>query len=104
MPDLPAAVIFVGDMMEENHDILCKTAAELGAPLYIFQEGDDPDAAKTFIEMARLAKGAHCIFDANSARQLADFLCAVVTVTIGGVRALENLKTDSARLLLEKLK
>jgi hypothetical protein len=99
-----AAVVFVGDAMEEDHATLCKTAAELGAPLYIFQEGDDPEAAETFVEMARLTGGAHCFFDANSARQLADLLRAVAAIATGGIKALENLKTDSARLLLGKLK
>jgi hypothetical protein len=99
-----AAVVFVGDAMEEDHATLCKTAAELGAPLFIFQEDNDPEAAKTFTEMARLAKGAHCSFSAGSARQLAELLRCVAAIATGGMKALENMKTDSARLLLGKMK
>jgi hypothetical protein len=99
-----AAVVYVGDAMEEDHDQLCKAAAELGAPLFMFQEGDDPDASHTFSHMARLAGGAHCIFNAGAARQLTELLRAVAAFATGGVKALQDLKTDTARLLLGKMK
>jgi hypothetical protein len=55
------ALVFVGDAMEESSDALCGLAGELGLrgiPVFVFQEGDDPAATKTFREIARLAKGA----------------------------------------------
>jgi hypothetical protein len=100
-----AAVVFIGDMMEENHGELCDAAAALGIPLFIFQEGDDPDASRTFPEMARLApKGAHCRFAPGAERQLAELLGAVVAFVKGGERALADLRTDAARLLLTQMK
>jgi hypothetical protein len=99
-----AAVVFIGDAMEENSDELCRTAAELGAPLFIFQEGDDPTASETFSQMARLSGGAHCRFDAGAAKQLAELLRAIAAFAVGGVKALQDLKTDSARKLLGQVK
>jgi hypothetical protein len=99
-----AAVVFIGDAMEENHNELCDAAAGLGVPLFLFQEGDDEYVAKTFSEMARLTKGARCRFDAGAARQLGELLRAVAAFASGGVKALENLKTDGARLLLGQMK
>jgi hypothetical protein len=99
-----AAVVFVGDAMEENPDQLCATAATLGAPRFMFQEGTDPNVTETFTQMARLSGGACCRFDAGAARQLAELLRAVVVFATGGIKALQDLKTDSARLLLGKMK
>jgi hypothetical protein len=98
------AVVFVGDSMEENHDELCGIADALRVPLFAFQEGDDPQASQTFAEMARLTHGAHFKFDAGAARQLGELLRAVAAFAAGGVKALKNLNTDSARELLTQLK
>jgi len=98
------AVALVGDAMEEVHDELCGAAGTLGVPLFIFQEGDHPDASRTFAEMARLSHGAHCVFNAGAARQLADLLRAVAAYATGGVKALQNLSSDSARKLLGQIK
>jgi hypothetical protein len=70
----------------------------------MFQEGDDEYVAETFSKMARLANGAHCRFDAGDARQLGELLRAVAAFATGGVRALQDLNTASARLLLGKMK
>jgi hypothetical protein len=70
----------------------------------MFQEGNNREATRTFAEMARLSHGAHCRFDAGAARQLADLLRAVAAFATGGVKALQNLHTDSARKLLGQLK
>ncbi|MDU3045974.1 VWA domain-containing protein, partial [Bradyrhizobium sp.] len=67
------AVVFVGDAMEESVDELCARAGELGllkAPLFMFQEGNDPVAEQAFREMARLSGGAWCRFDPGAAAQL----------------------------------
>ena len=78
--------------MEEDPDVLCKLAGELGIlriPVFIFQDGDDPITERTFRNIARLSSGAWCRFDANSAAQLRDLLCAVAVYAAGGQKAPE---------------
>lgn len=87
------ALVFVGDSMEENIDELCHMAGELGilgVPAFLFHEGDDPAAERTFREIARLSGGAYCRFDASSAQQLRDLLSAVAVYAAGGRKALED--------------
>ena len=98
------AVVLVGDAMEEIHSELCDAAAGLAVPLFIFQEGNNPDASRTFAQMARLSRGAHCQFDAGAARQLAELLQAVAAFATGGVQALSDLRTEGARKLLGQIK
>lgn len=89
----PDALVFVGDCMEENVDQLCRLAGELGllgVPVFLFQEGHEPNAARSFAQIARISGGAHCRFDAGSAQQLKDLLSAVAVFAAGGRRALEN--------------
>ena len=102
------AVVYVGDCMEENIDSLCQTAGELsllGLPLFLFQEGRDTLAERSFRELARLSRGAYCRFDAGSARQLAELLSAVAVYAAGGRKALVEhaSKASGARHLLEQL-
>lgn len=104
------ALVYVGDCMEENVDELCGIAGELGVlgcPVFLFQEGENARAAQAFAEIARLTRGAHCRFDAGSARQLRELLTAVAVYAAGGRKALEALRLrgqGGARLLLEQLK
>jgi hypothetical protein len=87
------ALVFVGDCMEEDADALCHSAGELGllgVPVFVFHEGGEPLARRTFEQVARLSRGAYCPFDANSARQLKDLLSAVAVYAAGGHRALED--------------
>jgi hypothetical protein len=87
------ALVFVGDCMEEDIDQLCHLAGELGivgVPAFMFHEGDDAAAERTFREIARLSGGAYCRFDASSARQLRDLLSAVAIYAAGGRKALED--------------
>jgi hypothetical protein len=87
------ALVFVGDCMEENIDRLCHLAGKfgiLGVPAFLFHEGHDPAAERTFREIARLSGGAYCRFDANSAHQLRDLLNAVAVYAAGGRKALED--------------
>jgi hypothetical protein len=87
------ALVFVGDCMEENLDLLCDLAGQLGLlalPVFIFQEGREPVAEQAFAQIAKLSGGAHCRFDANSAQQLKDLLSAVAVYAAGGRKALEN--------------
>ncbi|MBL4820542.1 MAG: VWA domain-containing protein [Gammaproteobacteria bacterium] len=103
-------VIFIGDAMEESMDVLCQLAGKLGllnVPLFIFQEGGDPLARQTFVEMARLSGGAYSQFDASSAQQLRDLLRAVAVYATGGLKALEDFSKTShqcVKLLGQQLK
>ena len=87
------ALVYVGDAVEEEIDTLCHVAGRLGllgVPAFMFQEGMDPYAEKTFREIARLTGGAWCRFDTNSAAQLRDLLQAVAVYAAGGRAALED--------------
>lgn len=101
------AVVFVGDAMEENIDDLSDRAGELGllgVPVFLFQEGRDPQVERAFRELARLTKGAWCRFDAGSAAQLRELLTAVAVYAAGGREALRRLTGGRAtQLLLEQL-
>ncbi len=99
------AVVFVGDCMEEESDVLCHDAGQLGllgVPLFIFHEGRERMAADTFRQMARLTNGAYCPFDASSAQQLRELLNAVAVYAAGGRSALEDFsrRTGGATRLL----
>jgi hypothetical protein len=56
------ALVFVGDSVEEQENTLFAIARELGLPVFVFQEGDDPIVSRVFGEIARLTMGAHCNF------------------------------------------
>jgi len=105
-----SALVFVGDSMEEDIDALANMAGELGllkVPAFMFQEGNNPNAATAFKEIARLTGGAYCRFDAGAADTLRALLRAVAVYAAGGRRALENLSRSGSgpgRLLLEQLK
>jgi hypothetical protein len=98
------AMAFVGDAMEESPPTLFDAAAALGVPCFMFQEGADSEVARVFGELARLTRGAHCKFSSGSARELAELLRAVAAFAVGGLTALSDLRTDSARKLLGQLK
>jgi hypothetical protein len=104
------ALIYVGDCMEEDVDQLSRLAGELGligVPVFLFQEGYDPKAERAFKEIARLSRGAHCRFDAGSARQLGELLTAVAVYAAGGRKALQDFReatrSGAALRLLEQL-
>ena len=87
-------LVYVGDCFEENPDIAAKEAAALallGVPAFMFQEGDDPNAAAMFREVARLTKGVYSRFDAGAARQLRELLRAAAVYATGGGAALNRL-------------
>jgi hypothetical protein len=103
------ALVFVGDAMEESIDRLLAKAGELaiaGVKAFMFQEGDDPAAARAFGEIARLTGGAYGAFDANSAHRLEALLRAAAAYAAGGKAGLEAqaLKEESARLLLRQMR
>lgn len=104
-----AALVFVGDCMEENVDRLAALAGQLGLlglPTFMFHEGNDPVAAVAFREIARLSGGACCRFDAGSAQQLRELLSAVAVYAAGGRQALASLASQrggAVKLLARQL-
>ncbi len=85
------AVVFVGDAIEEDIDLVCHKAGELGllgVPVFVFHEGGDPVVRGAFQQIARLSNGAYCPFDSGSARQLRDLMSAVAVYAAGGRRAM----------------
>jgi hypothetical protein len=61
-----AAVIFVGDALEETPSLLYDAAAGQ-PPWFLFQEGNDAEVATAFKQLARETNGAHCQFNAGAA-------------------------------------
>jgi hypothetical protein len=103
------ALIFIGDAMEENPDTLASLAGELallGVKAFMFQEGQDPAARRTFGEIARLTGGAYSAFDAGASARLAALLRAAAAYAAGGHAALvrEAAGDAEARLLLSQMR
>jgi hypothetical protein len=101
------ALVFVGDAMEENPDILIRDAAELGrlgVPAFVFQEGANPSVEQVFRQIASLSHGAYCRFDAGAAKQLGELLKAVALFAVGGVAALEGRNDAGSVRLIGQLK
>jgi hypothetical protein len=114
------------DAVEELPSELYATAAGLGTPpppLFMFQEGDvlampldqhgmplasidapPQKVEQVFREIARLTNGAYARFNAGAARELAELLRAVAAFATGGLTALADLRSDSARKLLGQMK
>lgn len=90
------ALVFVGDAVEEAPEELYRRARLVGAPVFVFQEGDDADAEKVFRQIARITKGAYAKFEPGAAGELAKLLRAVAAYAVGGVEALD----EEARLLI----
>src|SRR5918996_1605047 len=105
-----AALGFVGDCFEEPLDDVGQTAGQLGmlgVPVFLFQEGHNPEAERAFRQIAKLTGGAHCRFDSNSPQQLRELLGAVAAYAAGGRRALADLSRRSGaqvRLLASQLR
>ena len=81
------AVVYVGDSLEENPDVIAGLAGDIrlkGIPVFVFQEGGDPAAAAIFREIARLTGGAYAQFDSASKRRLADFLKGIAAYAASG--------------------
>ena len=104
-----AALVFVGDAMEETLDRLCAGAGELalrGVPAFMFQEGYDPVCEQAFREIARLTRGAYCRFQPGAADELGELLRAVAAYAAGGMKALAALQARSpgANKLIAQMK
>jgi hypothetical protein len=98
-----AAVIFIGDALEEDPGSLYD-AAVAQPSWFLFQEGDAAEVATAFKKLARLTNGAHCQFTTSAARELAELLRAVAAFAVGGVAALAGLRSESARKLLGQIR
>jgi len=101
------ALVFIGDAVEENVDVLADHAGRLGlhgVPVFVFQEGGDAAAERALREIARLSKGAWFRFDRGAADVLARLLSAVAVYAAGGLPALEARGRSEDRLLLDHLK
>lgn len=86
------ALIYVGDAVEERVDPLCAIAGELGLlglKAFMFHEGRDTKAERTFREIARLTGGAYAAFDGAAPERLAALLRAAAAYAAGGLAALE---------------
>jgi hypothetical protein len=99
-----AAMVFIGDCVEEEPADLYAAARALGLRVFLFQEGNNPIAAKVFREISRLTRGAHCQFDSNSAQQLRELLRAVAVYAVGGLQELKASSNPGAVKLLQQLK
>ena len=103
-----AALVFVGDAMEEMLDELCAGAGELGLrslPAFMFQEGYDAVSEQAFREIARLTRGAYCRFAPGAANELGELLRAAAAYAAGGMKALVALRARStgASRLIEQM-
>ena len=101
------ALVFIGDAMEEEADIVTGLAGKLGVlgiPVFIFQEGRNAVAEAAFKEIARLSKGAWFRFDQSAAATLAKLLSAVAVFAAGGVTALETRGRPEDIVMIEHLR
>ncbi|SEA41281.1 hypothetical protein SAMN05660420_02054 [Desulfuromusa kysingii] len=101
-----AALVFIGDAIEENIDLLCQKAGELGIKgvrCFFFQDGYDVNVEKGFREMTRLTGGAYFRLGPDSAKELAELLGAIAVYARGGLKALANSDRRGERLLLEQI-
>jgi hypothetical protein len=102
-----AALVFVGDAMEENPDDLGMAASELGrlgVRVFMFQEGNEKRVEQVFRDIASLSHGAYGRFDEGAARQLAELLRAVAAFAVGGLAALTGRKDEASVKLLGQLR
>lgn len=103
-------VVYIGDAMEENIDVLAHLAGKLGLlniPVFMFQERSDPIARQAFLEISRLSGGAYSQFDEASAEHLRELLRAVAIYAAGGLKALQNFSKSApvaVKLLEQQLK
>jgi hypothetical protein len=102
--DLVSAAIFIGDAMEENSDTLIAAAHRLKTPMFMFQEGDNPLAKRTFQNIARATGGAYERFDAGASKRPGELLRAIAAYAAGGVTALEGRKDEASKLLIAQMK
>jgi hypothetical protein len=102
-----SALVYVGDMCEDDPDELLQAARALGqqkVPVFMFQEERDPGARRLFREVAKLTNGVYAPFGSGSTAQLAELLRAVALFATGGLEALEHSSNNEAVRLLGMLR
>lgn len=101
------ALVYIGDAVEEDADLLSGLAGQLGllgCKLFLFHEGGDRFAGSVFRSMAKNSGGGYFQFDERSADILSNLLKAVARYASGGRAALESKRTQEERMLLEQLR
>lgn len=102
-----AALVLVGDSMEEDFAVLAQRAGELrllGVKAFCFHEGADPVVGEAFREIARITGGAYAPFNTGAAAELRALLGAAAAYAAGGLRALEARADRVSRRLLGDLR
>jgi len=90
------AMVIVGDMFEEEKRTeevmaLARQLGHAGVPVFMFQEGNDPDAKTAFEAIAKASGGAYALLSDGSADQLRDLLKAVAVFATSGVDGLKTM-------------
>jgi hypothetical protein len=107
-----AAVIIIGDAVEENAHGLVDVATGLPG-LFLFQENDNlaefpgsdgMTVEQVFRRLADVTKGFYAKFDSSSASQLSGWLRATIAYATGGLTALEGRSDAESVKLLQHLK
>jgi hypothetical protein len=98
------ALVFIGDAMEENPDVLAGKAGKLGAPAFMFQEGHDHLTERVFRDIARASRGVYARFEPGAGKRLGELLKAAAIYAVGGTLALEGRKDEASRLLIAQMK
>lgn len=107
-----AALVFVGDTIEETRANLFARAQAMGTaspklPMFIFHEttsDTSPSDETNFRKMAEMSGGAYAKFSEGSIAILKDLLESVAAYATGGLAALEARGSSAATLLLSQLK
>lgn len=100
------AAVFVGDACEEPKGQVVAAAGRLAlfkVPFFVFQEGHDPMAARTFREIASITGGAYAPFAPGSADQLRTLFGAVARYATRGRSGLREIEHNLARDMLAQL-
>lgn len=101
-----AALVYIGDALEEAIDDLADKAGQLGlrgVPVFVFQEGSDPVAERGFREIAKLSRGAWFRFDRSAASTLARLLASIAVYAAGGLKALAARGSPEDLLMIEHI-
>jgi hypothetical protein len=101
-----AALVFIGDAMEENIDALADIAGRMGLhkiPAFMFQEGRDAAVETAYREFARLSGGGYFRFDRSAPGLLEELLKAIAVYATGGQAALIGNAAQGPKLLLAQL-
>jgi hypothetical protein len=97
------ALVFIGDAMEEQIDVLADAAGKLGTqgvPIFIFQEGRDAAVRRAFRLLALKSGGAYFEFNPDkpqAVEQLSQQLNAIARLAVGDIEALDKI-SETAEL------